>query len=42
MTFPNGKLKEGYFENNIYIGPYPSSEPEVSIERPERKIDKKY
>lgn len=23
MTFPNDKVKEGYFENNIYIGPNP-------------------
>jgi len=25
MAFPNGKLKEGYFENNVFIGPLPPS-----------------
>ncbi len=21
MTFPDGTIKEGYFENNVYVGP---------------------
>jgi cell division septation protein DedD len=24
MIFPDGTMKEGYFENNIFVGPVPS------------------
>lgn len=26
IVFPDGTIKEGYFENNIYIGPLPRAE----------------
>jgi hypothetical protein len=27
MTFPDGSVKDGMFENNMFIGPVPGQEP---------------
>jgi hypothetical protein len=32
MTFPDGTIKEGYFENNVYVGPGPSAPEGFTLE----------